>query len=409
MPLPGTRPFLALVVVLSLILPLWPARADDAQRLARLEALVAAQEARIRTLEAELASGGPLARAYVPAQDTSASELRPPPLVLSGDLRLRAEHSSAAHARARDRLALRARLRATYALNGWLTAGGQLTTGDPDDPNSTDATLSGFADDFPVSLDQTYLRAQRGGLEAYAGKFPLPFARTDLVWDGDVSPRGASLGYTATLGREARVRTSALYFAVNESVAGPDSRMLGGQIVAEASRHDIWQAEGAIGYYDCRLASLAGAGAGDLRSNLLRADGGYASDFDLLDLLAAATYSGFGERWPVRVAADYVQNLGASTSADRGYAVDLTLGRTRTAGDWRLGYGYARTEADAVLAAFSQDNTTLATNYVQHGLLLDYVPAAGILLNATLYRYRPLRGADRHWLDRLRLQMMVSF
>ncbi|MBK6718380.1 MAG: hypothetical protein IPG62_00525 [Sphingomonadales bacterium] len=41
--------------------------------------------------------------------------------------------------------------------------------------------------------------------------------------------------------------------------------------------------------------------------------------------------------------------------------------------DWRFGCGYAETGVDAVLAAFSHDNTDLATNYRQHTLLVDYV------------------------------------
>ncbi|WP_350283865.1 hypothetical protein [Nitrosomonas sp.] len=37
----------------------------------------------------------------------------------------------------RNRDVLRARLRAAYAVNDWLAIGGQLATGDPDDPHST--------------------------------------------------------------------------------------------------------------------------------------------------------------------------------------------------------------------------------------------------------------------------------
>lgn len=42
-----------------------------------------------------------------------------------------------------------------------------------------------------------------------------------------------------------------------------------------------------------------------------------------------------------------------------------------------------------MFAAFSQDNTGLATNYLQHMLSVDFLPAERLILNATWYRYRP--------------------
>ena len=70
---------------------------------------------------------------------------------------------------------------------------------------------------------------------------------------------------------------------------------------------------------------------------------------------------------------------------------------------------------DAVFAAFSHDNLDLATNYLQHSLVLDYAPAPNLLLNATLYHYRPWRAADllpgdsMSWRNRLRLHFAVLF
>src|SRR5690606_5444714 len=97
-------------------------------------------------------------------------------------------------------------------------------------------------------------------------KIPQPFMRTELVWDGDVSPQGASAAYSADFGG-VKVKASGLYFLVDESVAGPDSRMIGGQVSVQAPAAPV-QAELAVGYYDYSLRSLAGADAGDFRSNL---------------------------------------------------------------------------------------------------------------------------------------------
>lgn len=337
-------------------------------------------------------------------------------LDLSGDFRLRYEANwSDTDARDRGRVALRARLRGNYRFTDFLTVGGQLATGDPDDPNSTDLILSNFDDDAMVSLDQAYARLKFGGLTLYGGKIPQVFSRTDLVWDGDVSPQGVSATYTLPLATRTRIDARALYFLIDESVAGPDSDMVGGQLTLSSEIGRDWQLELAAGYFDYTLLSIGGTDAGDFRSNLIGADGRYLSDFNLFDAIGSLTYAGLGERWPIRIAGDYVQNFGARTSADAGYSVDLALGRGSDRGDWRIGYGFAVAQTDAVFAAFSHDNLGIGTNYRLHSLAIDYLPYDNIVLNATLYHYRPENSVDAginnpdDWLNRLRLNFLVGF
>lgn len=336
-------------------------------------------------------------------------------LTVNGDLRLRYESNwGDRDARNRDRGVLRARLRAAYAINQWLSFGGQIGTGDADDPNSTDITLTGFDDDLDISLDQIYARVTAGNLTVFGGKVPQPFVRTELVWDGDVSPEGVSASYKLSLGNGATLRANALYFLVDESVATADSRMIGGQLAFETKASAPLKAELAAGYYRYSLRSTAGEDGGDVRSNRFL-NGAYLSDYRLLDVIAAATYNGLGERWPVRVVGDYVHNFGAAKGENTGFGIDLLVGRASRKGDWRVGYGYAQTDVDAVFAAFSHDNTNIATNYLQHSLSVDYVPVPNLMLNATYYRYRPkdaaFAGTNRpnDWLDRLRLNFVVSF
>jgi len=338
----------------------------------------------------------------------------PSKLTVNGDLRVRYESNFGdPGVRDRDRGVIRARLRAAYAINSWLTIGGQLGTGDPDDPNSTDQTLGNYLDDLTVSLDQAYMRGTFGNLTLVAGKVPDPFVRTEMVWDGDINPEGVSATYTVPLGKGA-LRAVGIYFVIDEATGGPDSRMLGGQLQLDAPVTKDLRFELATGYYDYRLASTIGGDAGDFRTNRF-ANGRYLSDFNLLDVIGAVQYSGLGARWPIRVVADYVRNLGATTDQDSGFSADLLIGRGSQVRDWRFGYGYAETGVDAVLAAFSHDNTALGTNYRQHTLLVDYVVAPQVILNATYYRYQaksplftPMFSATE-WIDRLRLNLLVNF
>ena len=93
----------------------------------------------------------------------------------------------------------------------------------------------------------------------------------------------------------------------------------------------------------------------------------------------------------------------------------IGAGRTGAKGDWRIFYNHSHVGVDAVFAAFSHDNLGIATHYRLHGLSIEHVPVDNLVLNATLYHYRPLdpvyAGASQphDWLNRLRLNMLVSF
>lgn len=394
---------------------------SDGDRIRLLEARLEAQDARIAELERRLRAEPAANAAPAPAvASPQVAGAQTPPVRrdqafdVSGDVRLREEFNwSDADARDRSRTVLRARLRASYAVNDAITVGAQLATGDPDDPNTTDVTLGDFVDDLNVSLDQAYARARFGGLTLWGGKFANPFRRTDLVWDGDVSPQGLAATYAAGAGG-ATLEARALYFLLSESVAGKGSDMLGGQLAVSAPLGD-WGIDVAAAYYDYRLRSVAGADAGDLRSNLLRADGRYLSDFNLGDVIAALTYRGLGARWPLGVTGEVVRNFGAAVAADDGYSLELFAGRARDRGDWRLGYNFAVAQNEAVLAAFSHDNLGIATNYRLHALSVDHVLLADTILNLTLYHYRPedalYAGASqpRDWLNRLRVNLLFNF
>ncbi len=338
-------------------------------------------------------------------------------LNVSGDLQVRYESNfSDKDAPDRNRGAVRGRLRANFKVNSIVSLGTEISTGDSDDPNSVHVTLSDFVDDFDVSLSRLYARLDfENGVSLVGGKFANPFTRSDLVWDGDVNPQGAAAIYEFSPGDKISLKASAIYSIIDEASSGPDSDMIGGQFKLAFAPHADWKYSVAIGYYDYSLDNLASADPGDFRANLRDPMGGYLSDFDLLDVLASASYLGFGTQWPASISFDYVKNYGAAVSADEGFSTQLSLGRTTQAGDWRFAYGYSQAEVDAVLGAFSHDNLGLATNYQSHVFGIDYALFDHVTLNATLYRYKPLdalyAGANDpdDWLNRLRLNMSVGF
>ena len=102
--------------------------------------------------------------------------------------------------------------------------------------------------------------------------------------------------------------------------------MIGGQLGTTVHLDPNLTVSASAGYYDYRLKSILGGDVGDFRSNRF-ANGRYLSDFDLVDLIASATWTRLSARWPITVAANWVGNLGATTAADDGISINLTAGR----------------------------------------------------------------------------------
>ena len=338
----------------------------------------------------------------------------PSPLRFIGDFRVRYENTSQANGvLSTSKEVVRLRAGITYALRPDIAVRARVATGSGNDPNSTDITLSQFVNDFEMSLDLAAIELNRRHWGAVAGKFTNPlFAPTELVWDGDVNPQG--VGGRLTAGDPGRVAATltGLYFIIDQQTGGLGSDMGGAQLTLRAAPDSDWRLVASAAYYDYRLRSLVNADAGDIRTNRLAAGGSrYLSDFDLIDAAVTVEHRGFGERWPMRVVGNYVTNQGADT-LNTGWQGDVYVGRVQRPHDVRGRYGFAVVETDAVLAAFSHDNTTIATNTETHTLAVDAVPVSGLLLNATWYVYRPhvvAVGAPREFQNRLRLNATVTF
>jgi len=338
-------------------------------------------------------------------------------LSLSGDVRLRYEYTdNQDELDGRHREVLRGRFNAAYRVTDALTAGMRLATGSADDPNTEDVTAGSFVNDFDVNLTRLYLNLKHRDLFLTGGKFENPFVATELVWDGDVNPLGAAGSYTFSQLKPVTPRLTLIYSVVDEQSAGPDSDMLGGQASVKIATPAPWSVTLAGAYYDYHISSLTNADSGDIGSNNLNATRtDYLSDFDLFDAVALVEYRGFGERYPVQLVGDYVKNHGAAVDEDQGYSLDLFVGRVARRGDYRFRYGYSVAETDAVLAAFSHDNTTFPTNYRQHTLSADYVIRDNTFLNLTWYLYRrdelgttPETDSD-DYASRLRVNVVLAF
>ena len=345
-------------------------------------------------------------------------------LNFSGDFRLRYENTSnqipgSAPTElndARNRGVVRLRAGLTKNINNLINFGARLATGSTDDPNTADATLGQFVNDFEVNLDRIFIGLTHKNFFVTGGKFANPFLRTDLVWDGDVNPQGIAAGYNFRGSGSATAKLTGIYSIVDELALGADSDMIGAQLQVAVPASPGVTLTFAGGYYDYTIASLTNADAGDTRSNVLNEAGtAYMSDFNLFNVIAIVDYQGPNERFPVRFVGDFVNNFGAEGGEGTGFMFDLFVGRTSNINDVRFRYGYSESERDAFLAAFSNDNTTIASNYKQHTFTIDFVPLNNTVLNLTWYLFRENKlanGADPdgdEYISRLRLNAVVNF
>lgn len=352
------------------------------------------------------------ARAQTNGQSTAT-----PTWNLSGDFRLRWERTSDQEPTAdsdvfepRRRWVVRFRSGVTRQFGSVTNFGVRIATGSRGDPNSTDITLGDFADRLEMSFDRAYLELKHKGAFLTGGKFANPFTTSELVWDGDVNPQGVAGSLARSGKHQVTPKLTGIFYVVDEDTINPDSYMAGGQGQVTFKPSSSWNIVLAGAYYDYTIKSLRHADSGDTRGNRLTPDGTqYLSDFDLLDGVLTIDHRGFGERFPVKFVADYVKNLGADAKDD-GFGVDLFVGRASAKGDVRFRYGYSQAETDAILAAFSHDNTTLASNYRQHTATVDYQVLKEMQLNATWYVFSRLSSPlPTDWITRLRLNAMVSW
>src|SRR5207245_7741353 len=124
-----------------------------------------------------------------------------------GDVRYRHEgfyhqpHPKGAVVTARNRERIRARLGVRVAFSDELSATIRGASGNPDDPISTNETLTGNFSRKHFNLDWAYLTftpgrsfgIRPGAVSFNAGKFPNPIFRVgEMVFDEDLSPEGAS-------------------------------------------------------------------------------------------------------------------------------------------------------------------------------------------------------------------------
>lgn len=263
----------------------------------------------------------------------------------------------------------RVRINGAYTLSDQVNLGFRLSTGSPRYPSSAWSTLS---DDFrrdQIAFDRAYLDyavSEKVSLRFGFNGNAL-FRPTELVWDGDVSPGGLTQVWRTGGGLELVTGQYMLREARSSRSVRDERSFLLANGLSYGWGDDASYRLGVFDYAYTRPNTIAtaideGELDGDYKTNRFMPDdgGAYFSDYHIIG--GSFTYS----RGSWSLATEAAVNVGAEEDASlgTGYAQKenlawtalVTYGSLGEPGSWNITSGYARIEADAVIAAYNSDD-----------------------------------------------------
>jgi hypothetical protein len=212
-----------------------------------------------------------------------------------------------------------------------------------------------------------------------------------------------------------------LQAAVNERAASEDSYLLAGagEVSVALGRHSLQlsAANYAWGNEDQIAVASGGGPLESILTNRVRRGPrgdviGYASQFNVVDVIAEATFRTSRAQYPLRVLAEFARNTQASTDRDTGIWFETQYGAPRATGTWSAGYTHGWSEQDVTPSAFVHSDVP-GTNTRAHIFENSYVLKTGLSLDTTLHLSKRLfleRPTDPNpWLARLHLAAAVRF
>ena len=313
-----------------------------------------------------------------------------------------------------DRKRLRSRLR--LAMNAKITQGVdvkmRISTGNGDDPVSTNATLGNSNKPQSIVLDRAYVKisSELKDQTFYGGRMKNPWMSTDLIWDKDLNFDGLAYRYrplqSDNIFEEDRVFDSFMtvgIFPLDEVELSKDDKWLFGfqtglnwsfsnqdKLDIVLSYYDYSNIEGQRNTVNSNLLDytapdLVGRGNTlfNIANNTVNTDEvlfALASDFNLANLLIKYKLANFA---PVNVelSLDYVENIGYKQadvleridyvnnlltiygnedgeSHNQGYQLKLDIGwaSLMKRGNWQASMAYKYIERDAVLDIYTDSD-----------------------------------------------------
>jgi len=259
-------------------------------------------------------------------------------------------------------------------------------------------------DSRDARVDLAFARLETGALDLAAGRFEMPIAFTEMIWDRDLRPQGGAL----TLGL--RDRGSLRRLAVTalgahgSHVFDDDTTMLSAALDARFALGDAWRLEllGAfVTWLDPEKLEAK------IRRQNTRVAGAIVRDYDVVDAVVRFRRDG---SVPLQVVADGCLNT-AADDRNRGLWLSLVLGSTQSA-RVRGEYVYAFVDPDATLAAYATDDFIWSTGWTGHKADLGLALGKHVALHGIgqLQRFKdsPRPEEREDWVKRFRVELRLK-
>ena len=350
---------------------------------------------------------------------------------LSGDFRSRYEGFYQSDRVTRNRFRLRLRLRLDSQINDDTHIGIQIASGDPGTPVSTNQTFTGFFRPKPFSLDRAFVAYNpqaKSAMTLGIGKFGLPLMRTQMLYDDDLNVEGGweavSWRATDTVG----INLVGVQTAVNEFSRDGDTYMLGGygEVNVDLGRAAFQISAANYTWYNVDPIAQASAIRSPITAILTNAvvrnertrrgafEGvvtGYASRFNVVDVIGQASFR-VGERnYPVRVLGEYSRNTRAANDRDSGFWTEVEFGSARDVGSFEASYTYGWIQQDVTLSAFVFSDMP-GTNLRLHMINTSWIVLPNLSWDVTVHISKRLfveEGQNHNWLVRPHIAAVVRF
>jgi hypothetical protein len=340
-------------------------------------------------------------------------------LRLSGDVQLRAESFfnqgfDGPELKPRNRFRLRARVQLAAEINKNFDWGIRVATGSFDNPVSLQQSFTDYYTRKPFALDRAFIRftskTDPVDLELVGGKFEPTWKRTAFSLDPDIQPEGFAQSVKFDTGDATPLRTvklTAWELPFRERAIGADAVLLGGQVLTEWKWSDNWSSTLSGSFHDFEQVdvippalavspTLVNAGFDYSTTNTVVINRftnlpEYRSEFRVIDAIADIKYTGFSEKLPLTITANWLHNTSAFNNQKDGGLLQAELGRRQEKGDWSLEYWFWKAEREVYPSVFMDSEVVIQTNSLTHAIKGSYLVHRQVQLDFRYLAHRRLQ------------------
>ena len=340
-----------------------------------------------------------------------------------GDFRSRHEGFYQTGRETRNRARFRLRLRVNTDINDDTQFHLQVASGDPGTPVSTNQSFTSFFRPKPFNLDRAFLAYNPQATSAITlgiGKFGFPQKRTQMIFDNDLNFEGSWEKVSWDLSDRVGISLVALQTAVNEVSKDADAYMVAGygevNFKGERAEFSVSAANYRWGNPDSIVGGQSDRVLRSILTNAVKQDSfgsviGYASGFNVIDIIAETTIRTRRISYPLRLLADFSRNTRATNDRDSGFWLEVEYGSPRLVNTWGATYTYGWLEQDVSPSAFVFSDIP-GTNIRLHMIETSYVPKEGLNFDVTLHLTKKLVVPEEdpnNFLTRLHVAIVARF